>query len=94
VPDSQNIQTSSTSQSTNSRVLSSQQIISQLSTPAIANQVLPALVNSGALSNVNINTYNSASASQKAAYNSQVINKIASGDQKLAQVASNAINNL
>ena len=94
VPDSQNIQTSSTSSSNNSRVLSSQQIVSQLSTPAIANQVLPALVNSGALPNVNINTYNSASASQKAAYNSQVINKIASGDQKLAQVASNAINNL
>lgn len=94
VPDSQNIQSSSTSTSTNSRVLSSQQIVSQLSNSAVANQVLPALVNSGALPNVTINAYNSASASQKAAYNLQVINKIAAGDQKLAQVASNAINNL
>ena len=93
VPDSQNIQTSSTSQSNNSRTLSNQQIAAQLADPAVANQVLPALVNSGALPNVSINAYNSASASQKSAYNSQAASAI-SGNQKLTQVASNAISNL
>lgn len=94
VPDSQNIQTSSTTQSANSRILDSQIIAERLSDPAVANQVLPALVNSGALPNVSINTYNNASASQKAAYSSQLSAKIANGDQKLAQVASNAISRL
>ena len=94
VPDGQNIQTSSTtSQSNNSRILSNQQIVAQLADPAVANQVLPALVNSGALPNVSINAYNSASASQKAAYNSQAASAV-NGNQKLAQVASNAISNL
>ena len=92
--DSQNIQTSSTSQSSNSRALGSQQIADQLSNPAIANQVLPALVNSGALPNISINAYNSANASQKSAYNSQISDAIAGGNQKLTQVASNAISNL
>jgi hypothetical protein len=94
VPDGQNIQQSSTSQSNNSTILDSQIIVNQLSNPAVANQILPALVNSGALPNVSINAYNNASVSQKAAYNSQISNKIAAGDQKLAQVASNAISNL
>lgn len=93
VPDSQNIQTVSTSQSNNSRTLSNQQIATQLVNPAVANQVLPALVNSGALPNISINAYNSASASQKAAYNTQAANAI-NGNQKLTQVASNAISNL
>ena len=93
VPDSQNVLTSITSTSSNSRILNSNQIVSQLSNPAVANQVMPALVNSGALSNIGINDYNNATASQKAAYNSQILNKISSGDQKLTQVASNAINN-
>jgi hypothetical protein len=93
VPDGQNIQTSSTSQSNNSRILSNQQIAAQLADPAVANQVLPALVNSGALPNVSINAYNSASASQQAAYKSQAAGAI-NGNQKLAQVASNAISNL
>ena len=94
VIDSQNIQTSSTAESSNSRALGSQQVVDQLSNPAVANQVLPALVNSGALPNISINAYNSASASQKSAYNSQISDKISSGDQKLTQVASNAISNL
>jgi hypothetical protein len=55
---------------------------------------MPALVNSGALNNVSINAYNSANASQKSAYNKQVTDSIAGGNQKLAQVASNAINNI
>lgn len=91
VPDSQNIQQSSTTQSNNSRILDSQVIVNQLSNPAVANQVMPALVNSGALSNISINQYNNSSASQRAAYNSLLLDRIASGDQKLAQVASNAI---
>ena len=94
VPDSQNVQTPSTAQSNNSRLLSSEQITSQLSNPAVANVVFPALVNSGALSNVSINDYNSASATQKSAYNSQLTSSIASGDQKLSQIASNAINSI
>ncbi len=94
VPDQQNIQTSSVSQSTNSRILSDTRISTLLSNPTIANQVLPSLINSGSVSNVSINDYNNASTSQKAAYNTQILNKIAAGDQKLTQLASNALNGL
>ena len=94
VPDSQNIQTPSTVDSNNSKILSSQQITSQLSDPAVANVVVPALVNSGALSNVSVNDYNNSSDSQKAAYFLQLSSKIANGDQKLSQIASNAINGI
>jgi len=92
VPDPQNQQTASTSTSTNSTALSGTQVNEILARASVANQVVPALVNSGALPNVDINDYNSASNSQKAAYNAQITDKIANGDQKLTQVASNAIN--
>ena len=94
VPDPQNQQTPTTSNSSNSRRLSSGQVSALLLSPAIRNQVNPALINSGALPNVSINDYNSANASQKAAYDSQISSKIAAGDQKLTQVASNALNSL
>ena len=94
VPDPQNQQTPITTTSNNSKTLSSSQIAGLLLSPAIKNQVNPALINSGAIPNVSVNDYNNASASQKAAYDSQISNKIAAGDQKLAQVASNALNNL
>jgi hypothetical protein len=94
VPDPQNQQSASVLESTNSRNLNGQQIVDQLSNPAVANAVIPALVNSGALPNVDINTYNSSSASQKSAYQEQITDSIASGNQKLTQVASNAINGL
>lgn len=94
VPDTQNIQTSSTSQSSNSRLLSPAAVNSALSDPAIASAVTPALINSGALPNVSINDYNNASAAQKSAYNAEIQSNIAAGNQKLAQVASNAISNL
>ena len=94
VPDPQNQQTASTSTSTNSTTLTGARVNAILQNPGIASQVVPALVNSGALSNVGINDYNSASASQKTAYNAQITDKIANGDQKLTQVASNALDNL
>ena len=94
VPDPHNQQTPATSNSSNSRRLSSGQVGALLLSPAIRNQVNPALINSGALPNVSINDYNSANASQKAAYDSQISSKIAAGDQKLTQVASNALNSL
>jgi len=94
VPDSQNKQESVTSTSNNSRILSSAVIVQNLSIPSIASQVSPALVNSGALPNTSINDYNSANATQKAAYDKQISDKIEGGDQKLTQVASNAINSL
>ena len=94
VPDSQNIQTLISSNSTNSRILDANTVNSFLSDPAIAAQVTPALVNSGALANVGINTYNSANASQRASYDSQIQGAIASGSQKLTQVASNALKGL
>jgi hypothetical protein len=94
VPDPQNQQTPITTTSNNSKTLSSSQIAGLLLSPAIKNQVNPALINSGAIPNVSVNDYNNASASQKAAYDSQISNKIAAGDQKLAQVASNALNSL
>ena len=94
VPDSQNIQTLISSNSTNSRILDANTVNSFLSDPAIAAQVTPALVNSGALANVGINTYNSANASQRASYDSQIQGAIAGGSQKLTQVASNALKGL
>jgi hypothetical protein len=94
VPDSQNIQTLISSNSTNSRILDATTVNSFLSDPAIAAQVTPALVNSGALANVGINTYNSANASQRASYDSQIQGAIAGGSQKLTQVASNALKGL
>ena len=94
VPDSQNQQQSSSSSSNNSRTLSASTINSLMGIPSVASQVTPALVNSGALPNVSTNDYNSANASQKAAYDAQIQSSIAGGNQKLAQVASNALNSL
>jgi len=94
VPDSQNVQTPSSSQSNNSRTLDASVVNNLLSDPTVAAQVNPALVNSGALPNVDVNAYNSASSSQKASYNSQIQGAIAAGNQKLTQVASNALKNL
>lgn len=94
VVDTQNQQQSVSSSSSNSRMQSTNAILNALSNPSIAAQITPALVNSGALANVGINDYNNSNASQKAAYQSQIASAISNGDQKLAQVASNAINNL
>ena len=94
VPDPQNQQTPITTTSNNSKTLSSSQIAGLLLSPAIKNQVNPALINSGAIPNVSVNDYNNASASQKAAYDSQISSSINSGNQKLIQVASNALTNL
>lgn len=94
VPDSQNIPVVSTLPTSDSRPLDSSVVNDQLSDPAIASQVTPALINSGAIPNVGINDYNNASASQKAAYDAQIKDEIANGNQKLTQVASDAIRNL
>jgi hypothetical protein len=94
VPDSQNIITPIKSQSDNSTTLGVTTINTLLSIPSVASQVTPALINSGALSNVSINDYNNANASQKAAYDAQLQNRIATGDQKLTQVASSALKEL
>jgi hypothetical protein len=94
VPDPQNKQTAVTSGSNNSAIRSSSQVTQTLAIPAVSAQVLPSLINSGALSNVNINEYNSATTSQKAAYNAEILAKVAGGDQKLTQLASNALDNL
>ena len=92
--DSQNQQQSTSSVSNNSRILGATTVNTLLSNPAIASQVNPALINSGALPNVNVNDYNNANASQKAAYDSQIQSGISGGSQKLLQVASNALTNL
>ena len=94
VPDPQNTKTASTSSSNNSRMMSASSINGLLSQPSIASQVLPSLLNSGAIPNVGINEFNSATTSQQASYTAQVTNKIANGDQKLTQLASNALTNL
>ena len=94
VPDPQNQQISTTSTSTNSRLLDASTVNNLLGNSAIANQITPALINSGALPNVNINAYNSSSDSQKLVYNAQIQSQISNGSQKLTQVASNALNNL
>ncbi|MGY8868352.1 MAG: hypothetical protein ACKVJK_22330 [Methylophagaceae bacterium] len=94
VPDPQNQQISTTSTSTNSRLLDASTVNNLLGNSAIANQITPALINSGALPNVSINAYNSSSDSQKLVYNKQIQSQISNGSQKLTQVASNALNNL
>ena len=94
VPDPQNQQTPITTTSNNSRILDTSQIAQALTNPSVANQILPALINSGSLPNVSVNDFNIANATQKAAYQAQLSDKISGGDQKLAQVASNAIANL
>ena len=91
VPDTQNIQTPSAAQSSNSRLLDNTTIVQQLSNSAVANSVMPALLNSGALPNIGINEYNSSSASQQANYIQQIKNEISNGNQKLSQIASNAL---
>jgi hypothetical protein len=91
VPDSQNIIQTSTSTSNNARMLSTQEITSQLSNPAVASTVMPALINSGALPNVSVNDFNNSSPGQQAAYTAQILNDISGGNQKLSQIASNAI---
>jgi hypothetical protein len=75
-------------------MMSASSINGLLSQPSIASQVLPSLLNSGAIPNVGINEFNSATTSQQASYTAQVTNKIANGDQKLTQLASNALTNL
>ena len=94
VPDPQNQQTSSTSTSNNGRILSQPTINSLLLIPAVASQVIPALINSGALPNTTMSDYNSATPSVKAAYESDLRSQIAQGDQNLTQIASNALTDL
>jgi len=95
VVDGQNISSSSTSTNvSNSRILSAESIANSLSNPATQAQVMPAIINSGGLGNVTLSEYNSASAGQRASYAAQAINKIQSGDAKLSQVASNALDKL
>ena len=94
VPDPQNQQTSSTSTSNNGRILSQPTINSLLLIPAVASQVIPALINSGALPNTTMADYNSATTSQKAAYEGDIRSQIAQGDQNLTQIASNALTDL
>ena len=94
VPDPQNRQTPVTTTSNNSNTLGTNTINNLLAIPSVAAQITPALINSGALTNVSINDYNNANASQKAAYDETIRNSISSGNQKLTQVASNALNDL
>ncbi len=94
VPDPQNVQQPISSKSVNTSSRSASQIGQLLQSPAIRNQVNPALINSGAIPNLNINDYNNSSDSQKNAYNTQIANSIASGNQKAIQLASNALNSL
>jgi hypothetical protein len=94
VPDPQNNVTPSTSASNNGRMMSPTTINSLLSIPAVASQVMPALINSGALPNTTMADYNSATPSVKAAYESDLRSQIAQGDQNLTQIASNALTDL
>ena len=95
VPDSQNQPTIVTSQvTTRPRSRPASDIADQIVIPNIVTTVLPPLVNSGALPNVDINTYNSSSDSQKAAYASVVADMVRGGDQKLIDIASAALDKL
>jgi hypothetical protein len=94
VVDSQNILTSSILSGPSSRQISSSSILASLDNPEINASVMPALINTGAIPNVGINEYNSASVGAKASYEAQIRNQIASGNAGLTQVASNAINDL
>jgi hypothetical protein len=94
VPDTQNSQTPSESTSNNSVGFAADKVLSLLENPSIMNQVIAPLVNSGTLPNTTMADYNSATPAVKLAYQSDIKNLIAGGDQKLIQIASNALNNL
>jgi|TARA_B110000483_G_C18144941_1_gene523034 hypothetical protein len=93
-PDPSNAQTSSQSQSTNTRILSNAAISAAFGSPAKTSQIMPAMLASGSIPNVSLAEYNSSTTAQKAAYATQITSKISKGDQKLTQLASNAINGI
>ena len=62
--------------------------------PAKTSQIMPAMLASGSIPNVSLAEYNSSTTAQKAAYATQITSKISKGDQKLTQLASNAINGI
>ena len=94
ISDTMNLQSSSTSTSNNSGTLSNAAISAAFASPAKTSQIMPVMLASGSIPNVSLSEYNSSTTAQKAAYTTQITSKISKGDQKLTQLASNAINGL
>lgn len=89
--DTQADTTVSTATESNSPQLDAAAVISALNDPATKALLTPALINTGAIPNVDINTYNNATAVEKAAIDQNLINLIQGGNILLIQTASNAL---
>lgn len=83
--------TVSTATESNSPQLDAVAIIAALNDPATKALLTPALINTGVIPNVDINTYNNATAVEKAAIDQNLINLIQGGNILLIQTASNAL---
>lgn len=89
--DSQADTTVSSVTESNSPQLDAAAIIAALNDPATKALLTPALINTGVIPNVDINTYNSATAVEKSAIDQNLINLIQGGNLLLIQTASNAL---
>jgi hypothetical protein len=89
--DSQADTTVSSATESNSPQLDAAAIIAALNDPATKALLTPALINTGVIPNVDINTYNSATAVEKSAIDQNLINLIQGGNLLLIQTASNAL---
>jgi hypothetical protein len=89
--DTQADTTVSSATESNSPQLDAAAIIAALNDPATKALLTPALINTGVIPNVDINTYNNATAVEKAAIDQNLINLIQGGNILLIQTASNAL---
>jgi len=89
--DTQADTTVSSATESNSPQLDAAAIIAALNDPATKALLTPALINTGIIPNVDINTYNNATAVEKAAIDQNLINLIQGGNILLIQTASNAL---
>jgi hypothetical protein len=89
--DTQSDTTVSSATESNSPQLNAAAIIAALNDPATKALLTPALINTGVIPNVDINTYNNATAVEKAAIDQNLINLIQGGNILLIQTASNAL---
>jgi hypothetical protein len=89
--DTQADTTVSSANESNSPQLDAAAIIAALNDPATKALLTPALINTGVIPNVDINTYNNATAVEKAAIDQNLINLIQGGNILLIQTASNAL---
>lgn len=83
--------TTSSSENLNVPTLNTPRILAALDDPATSAQITPALINTGAIPNVDINTYNNSTPIEQAAIDQNLKDLVAGGNISLIQTASNAL---